>query len=484
MKKDKKIAKLNAPVDMVEIARKTGFGDYPTRTLHIGEIQLSRGVSLRDIKVGSSEDAVNLQEVIDKTRNLTRRRRSSRDGIRYPEPLPHASPARKLSVEIHDYQRYRQARGLADNTLTASNRALCMLQAVCGDIYVSSITHAHIYKLWDLIRWTPDRRASTKILALRSADELIAEGQALKLPAPSINTFRLYRRQLRAFFRALVRHGAISNSPMAAFDDMKDSLIEDPDKPQRLFDGDELRKIFDPIGFPAWARKWPHRFWCPILGLYMGMRIGEVAQLKLADVIEDEGLWCLDIRATVDESMRGSDGRTSRQRLKGKSAIRRLPIPQTVLDLGFLDYVEDIRDAGRLRLFPNLTPSTKKSGETRANYGGCLGHQFNPYLKELGFPRGVRFHAFRHTLVTDLKQQGYLDQDVALITGHASALARVETIKRHYDHPTSPKRRKTIPVIRFWQKEVLDAYTPDVQLPKYVRGQFKDRLKWDGLVHP
>jgi len=451
--------------------------------LKIGSIKINT-ILLQDIEATTSADVVNLQELVRNAHQLTRRRRFTRDGVRYPEPLPCGSPARKLSVEIRDYLGYRELRGLSDNTQSASKRTLDLLFAVCGDIYVSSITHAHIYKLWDLIRWTPERRASAKILAVRSADDLIAEGKALNLRCPAIDTFRLYRRQLNAFFGYLVRTGTLGHSPMAAFDELKDSLVEDPDKAERLFDGEELQRIFDPTGFTAWACRWPHRWWCPILGLQMGLRIGEACQLKLANVIQNEGLWCLEIRATVDKDARAPKGRNSHQRLKGKSAIRCLPIPQAVLDAGFLDFVEDVRDAGQVRLFPNLTAGTKANGETRANYSTGFSRQFAGYMSDLGFPKGVRFHSFRHTLVTDLRQQGYLDRDIALVTGHISAQERVETIKQHYDHPTSPKRRRAQPVIRQWQREVLDAYQPGVELPRYERGQFQDCLKWEGLVHP
>ncbi|ALN84414.1 phage integrase family protein [Lysobacter capsici] len=451
--------------------------------LKIGSIKVNN-VVLQDIEVAGAADVVNLQELVSNTLKLTRRRRYSKDGTRYPEPLPVGSSARKLSIEIRDYLGYRDTRGLADSTRYASKRALDLLFSVCGDIYVSSITHAHIYKLWELIRWTPDSRASAEILAVRSADDLIAEGKALNLRSPAIDTFRLYRRQLRTFFRSLVGTGTLGHSPMAAFDEMKGSLIEDPDKAERLFDSAELERIFDPIGFTQWAKAWPHRWWCPILGLHMGLRVGEAAQLKLANVIQDEGLWCIDIRATVDKARRDLPGRKSTQRLKGRSAIRCLPIPQAVLDAGFLDFVADIREAGRNRLFPNLTAGTKNDGETKANYGACFSRQFTGYMADLGFQKGVRFHAFRHTLVTDLKQQGFQDRDIALITGHATAQERVETIKRHYDHQTSPKRRRTKPVLRDWQLEVLEAYRPSVQLPRYQRGQFWSCLKWEGLVHP
>ncbi len=458
--------------------------DLPTAGpgLKIGSIKVNN-VVLQGIEVAGSVDVVHLQELLSNTLKLTRRRRYSKDGTRYPEPLPSGSPARKLSIEIRDYLGYRDTRGLADSTVRASTRVLDMLFAVCGDIYVSSITHAHIYRLWDLIRWTPNARASAKILAVRTVDDLIAEGKELNLRRPAIDTFKLYRRQLKTFFGYLVKTGTLGHSPMGAFDAMQETLIEDPDKAERLFDSEELQRIFDPAGFKEWAEVWPHRWWCPILGLHLGMRIGEVAQLKLANVIQDEGLWCIDIRATVDEPLRYSQGRQSNQRLKGKSAIRRLPIPQAVLDAGFMDFIADIREAGRLRLFPNLTAGTKDNGETKANYGACFSRQFTEYMADLEFPKGVRFHAFRHTLITDLKQQGFLDRDIALVTGHATAQERIETIQRHYDHKTSPKRRRTKPVLRDWQLEILNAYQPPVQLPRYTRGQFWECLTHDGLVH-
>ena len=457
------------------------------------EEALAKGLTIASIKVNyihfggieihNPDHVALMRQILKDASDVSRPYRFRKGGTRYPEPLGMASPARKLSIETYDYLRFRGMKGLSESAQSAAKRTLRLLFAVCGDIYVSAITHAHIYKLWDLIRWTPDGRASTKRLAELTADQLIDEGKALNVRTPAAETFRLYQRQLKTFFSHLVRAGAIAHSPMAAFDGMKESLVEDPNKPDRHFDSAELQRIFDPAGFATWAKS-PHRWWCPILGLHMGMRIGEVAQLKLANIIENDGFWCIDIRATIDEDLRDAPARTSRQRLKGQSAIRCLPIPQAVLDAGFLDFVEDIRQADRVRLFPNLTAGTKKSGATKASYGACFSQQFSKYMAKLGFPRGVRFHAFRHTLITDLKQQGFLDRDVALVTGHIAAQERIETIKRHYDHSTSPKRRATKPVIREWQKEVLDAYQPPVALPKYQRGQFKDFLKWDGLVHP
>lgn len=52
-----------------------------------------------------------------------------------------------------------------------------------------------------------------------------------------------------------------------------------------------------------------------------------------------------------------------------------------------MEFVEDVRQAGRLRLFPNLTAGTKKNGETKASYGACLSRQFANYMSDLEFPK-------------------------------------------------------------------------------------------------
>ena len=84
------------------------------------------------------------------------------------------------------------------------------------------------------------------------------------------------------------------------------------------------------------------------IGLHTGARIGEVAQLKVKDIVDDGGVWCFSIRKTMDDDLRGSSGAHSRQRLKGKSAVRKLPIAQALLDAGFLEFVEEASDTDPL----------------------------------------------------------------------------------------------------------------------------------------
>ncbi|CEE68260.1 hypothetical protein XAC71A_850001 [Xanthomonas citri pv. citri] len=77
----------------------------------------------------------------------------------------------------------------------------------------------------------------------------------------------------QSFFGKLVKAKAIPMSPMDAFPEIKKDLVVDMNKPERLFNEEELQRIFSPKTFPAWAKKYPHRWWLPMISLYTGARI-------------------------------------------------------------------------------------------------------------------------------------------------------------------------------------------------------------------
>lgn len=432
------------------------------------------GVVLRTREAG-----IEFQELLTTACDKTRSTRMRKDGTRYHDALPVGSPARLLSVEIGDYLGNMERRGLEPRTVGATARTLDILRIACGDIPVSRIDHKHIYTMWDLLRWAPPGLTTDPALKGLSAEDLIKRGKALAVPSPAHKTFDLHQRFLSAFFNALEKLRAIPHSPMAAFGEQKKNLTVDPNQPERLFSDEDLERIFNPETFIPWAKKYPHRWWAPMIGLYTGARINEVAQLKVADILEERGTWCIAIRMTADADLAKDPRRRSRTRqsLKGKSAVRTLPISQPLLDAGFLDFVEDMKACGHPRLFPHLSAGVNKTtGDTNARYSQGLLSQFGRYLKDLGFPKGVGFHAFRHTLATDLDHQGVRVEDVALITGH-SVSKKVPVLQDHYYH-------KKPDAIRLRQKTALALYRPNVTLPTYARGQFKELLTKQYKFYP
>lgn len=451
------------------------FISNPFGELRLGRLRVGRFL-FENISLTGRDAAINFQEMLQTVGAHTRRARIGKDGTRYPEPLPMGAPARLLSVEIVDYLRDMQRRNLQMDTIDAAARTLKILLIACGDIPVNRIDRQHVLGLFDLLRWAPPNITTDESLKGMSATQLIAKGRADGVPQPAVATLELHRRFLATFFNTLVTAHVIPFSPMASIREMRKGL-EEGEKPARLFGPEDLKKIFEPGIFVPWAIKFPHRWWGPMLGLYTGARINEIAQLKVDDILQDGGVWCIAIRVTRDSDHAGQSAARNRQRLKGKSAVRRIPIAQPLLDAGFLDYLEDVRLCRHPRLFPHLSAGINRlTGETNARYSQGLLNQFSTYLKDLGFPKGVGFHAFRHTLATELEASGVREEDIALITGH-SVSKKVPVLQDAYIHK-QPER------VRARQIAALKQYLPPVALPVYHRGQFGDRLRKGAKFYP
>jgi integrase len=452
------------------------YASHAFGTLQLKGVRIGR-MTIAELNIFTREAAINAQELFNTAFDRTRRRLSGKQGTRYPEPLPMATPARLLSVEIRDHLGDMDRRGLKRNTLESTARTLKLLQMTCGDIPVSRIDHKHFYALWELMRWAPPNLLSAPELKSLSYDDAIAHGKELDVPPPAPATLEKHRRFLVSFFNQLVRTHAIPFSPVDAFAEAKKSLVVNPNKPERLFNAEELQRIFAPETFIPWARLHPHRWWAPMIGLCTGARINEVCQLKVADIVKEGSAWCIAFRVTVDPDLALDPRITTRQTLKGRSAVRTIPIPQALLDAGFMDFVADMKACGHPRLFPHLSAGVSKTtGATNARYSQGLLAQFGAYLKTMGFPKGVGFHAFRHTFATEVYQRGVSDEDIALVTGH-SVSKRVPVLHDAYFH-------KKPELARAKQSRVLGTYSLPLTLPVYQRGQFRTALGKRAKFYP
>lgn len=448
--------------------------DAPFGEIKLAHVRVGR-IAFEGISIIGREAAIKFHELLCAASDRTKRIRVSKNGTRYADPLPMGSPARLLSVEIRDYLRDMERRNLRHATIEGTSRTLQILLIACGDIPVSRIERQHILVMWDLLRWGPSKITSAAEFKGLSAETLIVNGKAAGVPSPAAATFELHHRFLAAFFNNLVRARAIPFSPMDAFGKVK--VVDLGVKVERLFSDAELQKIFDPRAFCPWASKFPHRWWAPMIGLYTGARINEIAQLKVADIVKDEGVWCFHIQRTADLDLHPSARVRTRQSLKGRSSIRKVPIAQPLLDAGFLTFLDDIRACGHPRLFPHLSAGiNRKTGETNSRYSQGLVNQFGTYLKSLGFAKGIGNHAFRHTFATELAHSGVQPKDIALITGHSLAF-KVPVLEDAYIHKQEGR-------IRVQQLKALAQYKPPVVLPVYTKGQFADRLRKGVRMYP
>lgn len=164
------------------------------------------------------------------------------------------------------------------------------------------------------------------------------------------------------------------------------------------FDAYDLNSLFTQSswykegGINSTLKKWPNRFYIPLLSLFGGMRLNEAAQLFVNDIREEDGIHYFRI-----------DNKNPLQRLKTDAARRDIPIHPKLIELGFLNYVEKVKELGEERIFFQQY-HTKGKG-----YGQALGKLFTAKKFKTDWLDTNRydttretkvFHSFRHTFAT------------------------------------------------------------------------------------
>src|SRR5436853_319352 len=117
--------------------------------------------------------------------------------------------------------------------------------------------------------------------------------------------------------------------------------------PRRPFTDAELLTVFSSTDFVRQREKHPERYWLVLLCLFQICRREEAGQLSLKDLGELDDIPFMNI---TDEGVG--------QGLKNAGSKRRLPIHSSLVKLGFLEYVEQIKTLGHARLFPQLDHGT------------------------------------------------------------------------------------------------------------------------------
>lgn len=147
----------------------------------------------------------------------------------------------------------------------------------------------------------------------------------------------------------------------------------------------------------------PYQKWATLIGIYTGARLGEIAQLHIKDIREQDGVWVFDINEEGD-----------RKSLKTSAARRLVPMHSKLIEAGLLDYVRVMTDKRATKLFPDFTYDPKNG------WGRQQSRWFNDrLLVQLGLKSKTRvFHSLRHTVNTRLLQAGVADPLVKSIIGH------------------------------------------------------------------
>jgi integrase len=221
----------------------------------------------------------------------------------------------------------------------------------------------------------------------------------------SSTTYNTYARLLTAMFEYAMdkRQRYIEKN---VFTDLQ-VKVKRKAKKRIPFSNENLHKFFSSTMFieKSFETKFAWRYWIPIIMLYSGMRLEEIAQLTLSDIIKVEGIDCFNVKDSY-----GEDGILSSS-AKTDSSERTVPIHSILIRNGFLSsYVAWLRKTGCHKLFPTLS-NRKKDGEYKSA-GDSVSKYFNEdapsqgkvaYLTRQGIDKkktGLVFYCLKHTVET------------------------------------------------------------------------------------
>ncbi len=174
-------------------------------------------------------------------------------------------------------------------------------------------------------------------------------------------------------------------------------------------DSKELRAIFgSPVfteGHHPEGGKGEAAFWLPLLALFTGARLGELAGLRVSDVVQDASVGQVCIYIIADAK--------AGKRLKTKQSARAIPVHSQLTELGFLKFVAaEAKVRGeRAWLFPQVAPGTTGARAFSKWFGRYVGAQGVTDTAKV-------FHSFRHNFTDALRVADVADGVSRALVGH------------------------------------------------------------------
>jgi integrase len=294
-----------------------------------------------------------------------------------------------LSTVIAEFMQ-EQDRSKAGATVEKYKHSLRCFVELSGDMPITSVSQTTLGAFKKQMARLPRHATKNPPTRGKSVKELVVMEFSERIADRTLNT---HLRNVVSFLRWA--RGHYSGVQALTSDKLAISIKARADEERAVFTDADLSKIFG-AGFsdlPA------HKRYLLLCGLYSGARIEELCQLDLMkDVYQDEGIWIFDFNDLDDKN------------LKTKASKRKVPISQTLLELGILEYFESVKARGHTRPFPEWEPYKGKFSKNASKWAGR-------WFDVCGVTDKRKvYHSYRHTALDRMKQAGIHE-------GHAAAVA-------------------------------------------------------------
>lgn len=323
-----------------------------------------------------------------------------------------AEPGETIMEQFDTYARANPNNIKAD-TLDYSRKCVAIFAESLPKGFPASRIDKKAVRDWhDLLREFPVKAAEIKEFRGLPIRKVVEKNRTLGKPTLTKQTMNKYLSALGSFCNWLVKRGVIEANPTLG---MHDKLDKEGNSPNP-YTTEQLTRIFSsPIYtgflsdekdfFPGNQQADDWRRWLPLLALFTGARLGELAQLLTSDVREMHG------RMVIFVTKHGDAGKS----LKNKHSQRVIPIHDELVKLGFLAFHARAVENKQARLFPEIEP------DARGQISGKPSGWYRRYVQRIGVKedRSVNFHSFRHGLTDACRRAGYLNSGFGFLLGQA-----------------------------------------------------------------
>lgn len=282
----------------------------------------------------------------------------------------------------------------------------------------ATITPVEVAEFRDVLKQLPPKWMSKKELSGKSMREAAATARELGLGVMSLTNVSKQLSTISPLFtwmaeqpkwagfknpcHGLWQKGAKGKNRRPSFSsDMLNKLLHSP-----LFVGFEKDGREHKSGDQT-ANDW--RKWLPLICMFTGARIGEVAQMRIADVTETSGFWFFWIKHEPEGGLSTKSGKD-----------RPVPMHSALKRMGFLGYLTDRAKLQGQGKDQPLFSEIWTDGEGDA--GAVPSRWWRNYLSKINLKSGrdgLGAHSFRHTLADRLRVEAeLLDTQVAVCLGH------------------------------------------------------------------
>jgi len=314
---------------------------------------------------------------------------------------------------------HKASKEISEATEVAYRTAFRDFTDVMGKLAVTKVNYDKACEFRDTLTKIPPNR--NKAVAYR--DKTTAELIALDLPRDkclSSNTISGHLIYLGKLFSWLRAKEVVARNP---FDEV---TIQTEEEERPPYSDEDLKTIFNSAlyvnsTYSRRATTTASYWWLPLMALYSGARISELLQMRLEDVTTSEGI----LAATVKED------KDKKQKTKTEAGKRTFPIHPKLLELGFQEYLEELRANSQDRVFAAIPLGKRTAGKNASTWWN---ERYSKHLPSEFKAEGKVFHSFRHSYVTHARNMDMKERHLKQMVGHIRGDKDDSSATEIYDH--------------------------------------------------